>query len=287
MIIGHKKILNLFEKAASKNQLGQAYLFCGPSGVGKKFLALWLFDKYFSRKEKKVILIEPAMEEKKGIVKKKEIGIEKIRELRHEASLSLGAGGKRFFLIDEAERMSVAAQNSLLKVLEEPPQDSIFILVSGEEKRILPTIASRCQKINFGLVSNEEIGKIIPSDISNKEAIVFWSLGRPGEAFRLMQDENEMEFRKKALNHFKILFGKDINQKFILAEELSKNQTVAIFELEIFLVLLRSSLLDLGKIKLPQEKSFRLIEKIASGIETIKNTNANCRLVLENIFLDF
>ncbi|MCX6135517.1 MAG: DNA polymerase III subunit delta' [Ignavibacteriales bacterium] len=85
------------------------------------------------------------------------IKINSVRTLRREASLSSFEGGKRVFIISHAEEMNPEASNSLLKMLEEPPSDSVFILTTAHKEQLLPTILSRCQLVQFDPLSEEEL----------------------------------------------------------------------------------------------------------------------------------
>lgn len=85
------------------------------------------------------------------------IKINSVRNLRREASLSSFEGGKRVFILSNAEEMNAEASNSLLKTLEEPSSDSVFILTTAHKEQLLPTILSRCQLVQFDPLSEEEL----------------------------------------------------------------------------------------------------------------------------------
>ncbi|MBN2104430.1 DNA polymerase III subunit delta' [bacterium] len=85
------------------------------------------------------------------------IGIDQIRTLKHEIILKQQRGQYRVFILSHADRMTIPAANSLLKLLEEPPPETILILTTSAPDRILSTIASRCQKIRFDALSDTDI----------------------------------------------------------------------------------------------------------------------------------
>ena len=85
------------------------------------------------------------------------IKINSVRDLRRDAALSAFEGGKKVFLISNAETMNAEASNSLLKTLEEPSSDALFILTVSQKEQLLETIISRCQLIQFDLLGEEEI----------------------------------------------------------------------------------------------------------------------------------
>lgn len=291
MIVGHQKNKDLFDSIIAKEVLAQAYLFFGPEKVGKKTFALDVCRRISGVSEGGILPgllhIKPEIEEKAEKIVVRDMGVERIREIKHDLGLTFGSEKRKFCIIEDAERMTKAAQNSMLKILEEPKDNVTFFIICNDKEKMLPTIISRCQKVSFGIVSEREMAEFVPKNIPEREAIIFWSLGRPGLARELMEQKEALDFRKKCFSDFKILFGSDVPAKMEIAEELGKNKGKAISELELFLVVLRQSLVFPGKVKIPEKKAFRLLEKISSGIEKIGGTNANLRLALENIFLDF
>ncbi len=95
------------------------------------------------------------------IPKATQINIGSIREVKKESSLSAFEKGKKVFIICEAEMMNDASANSLLKVLEEPLHDTIFLLTTSRKEKLLPTIVSRCQSVRCELLPDEEIERAL------------------------------------------------------------------------------------------------------------------------------
>jgi len=91
------------------------------------------------------------------------IKINSIREIRKQASLSQVEGGTKVFIIVEADAMNAESSNALLKTLEEPPADTVLILTTSQRDRLLPTIVSRCQVINFPDLGEDEIAEALKS----------------------------------------------------------------------------------------------------------------------------
>jgi len=159
-IIGHQKIIKYLDKSIKKNDISHAYIFSGPAHLGKFSLALEFAKKITGGMDDKkinpdIIIISPEIEEKDGKIKKKDIKIEKIRELERELSLSAYFGKHKVVIIDEADRLSRASQNALLKTLEEPPQKAVIILVVENINKIIATVKSRCviKKFNYTEIS--------------------------------------------------------------------------------------------------------------------------------------
>jgi len=291
-MIGHQKIIKVLEKELVRRNLAQAYLFCGPESVGKRTVAFWLAGKILGKekveKHSDFIFLQPESQEKNGVVKKGEIKIEEIRELQKKLSFTSLEGKGKVAVVDDADKMNIPTQNSLLKTLEESNEKTTIILITGNEKKILPTIISRCRKVKFGLVGNEGLKKMVPEDRKDKEAIIFWSLGRPGVAQKLISDEKELLFMRESFQEFKDLFSVPAHEKFALAEKSGLNIPALIKKMDIWSALLRVSLLgQSAKIKISPRKSLRLLGEIEKSLEMLKSSNANAKLILENLFLSF
>jgi len=290
-IVGNQKSIKLLDRIATTGNIASAYLFLGPENVGK-FSAAMEFAKNILVDDSKInsdlIVIAPEVEEVKGISKKRDIKIETIRELQHQLSLTSMGGRYKVVIIDEAERLNKSAQNALLKTLEDPNDRVVLLLVSQNENKILPTIASRCQKIHFGLVTDSEMEKIIPKDNKNRKDILFWSIGRPGIAIDLLNNQTELSYRQETLREFSNLPAKNLNDRLVLAESLSKDSLELQKKLNLWLIILRQSMLGkVDAIRIPSDKALIMIEGIYESLENIRETNSNVRLILENLFLKF
>lgn len=313
--IGNQKIVNLFKKSLNNGNINHAYIFSGPEHVGKFTLAKMFAISVISGKgmsldtgnEDKdafldLVLISPEVVEKKGVVRKKDIPIEVVRDAKNSLSLFPYRGKYKILIIDEAHKMNVAAQNALLKILEEPNETTMIILVTSEIDKILPTIKSRAQIINFSLVGDEKMKKFFPEDIADL------SVGRPGLAEIISKDENEKNFRLESKKQLEKILSGSINEKLGLAEEISKDAVKVLEKMDIWSWELRKQAILPSSARpssVPQtspapiksghpllekeiekkKKVFDQIEKIQKSIETLKSTNANARLVLEALFV--
>jgi DNA polymerase III subunit delta' len=288
-MFGNAKTIKLLERIIASRRIANAYIFLGPEGVGKLEMALYFAKKIVHNKEKidsNLILVGPEIEEKNGIVKKRDIKIEAIRDLQHKLSLTSTGGEYKAVVISEAQRLNITSQNALLKTLEEPNDKVVMILVSQDEKKILPTIVSRCQKIKLGLVADSEIRKIKPEDAIDRESVVFWSAGRSRIAQQLMLDPQELDYMKEIRNNFAIVSKGSMNERLALAEKWSKDANDFPKKMGVWIILLRRVMLGeiaIGNISRP--KALEMIEAIAGAIKNVKETNSNVRLVLENLFL--
>lgn len=289
-IIGHQKVIKLLDKAITKNSVSHAYLFCGPEHLGKFTIAL-----DFARRlagggagiNPDLVIVKSEIEEKKGVIKKLDIKVEQIRDMQHQLSLTATGGKYKVAIIDDADRMNKTAQNAMLKTLEEPNEKVILILVARDEKRLLPTIMSRCQRIKFGPVGAKELKAALTPGESGGGEILFWSLGRPGLMFSLMNDAKEINFRKQALQELREALSQNLNKKFELAEKMSKDALDTAKKLDLWTIFLRENMLGRHRDTVSQERAFIIIKNINESLQLIGETNSSARLVLENLFLHF
>jgi len=150
------------------------------------------------------------------------IKINSVRNLRREAALSTFEGGKRVFIISNAEEMNSEASNSLLKTLEEPSSDSIFILTSAQKEQLLPTILSRCQLLQFGPLSEEELQEALTSrnGIEKSQAALIARLAHGNYTTALdLLSVDMVEQRREAVQFLRLLLGV---QKIPLAQEIER-----------------------------------------------------------------
>ncbi|MBR1711114.1 MAG: DNA polymerase III subunit delta' [Clostridia bacterium] len=144
-----------------------AYLFIGPAGTGKRSVARLCAQAALCRGEQKPcgvcgpckrVLAEthPDFHIMTPADGKREISVGQMRELIHEAEVHSFEDGVKVFFIPEAEKMNTAAQNALLKTLEEPTSQTVFILCTVHASALLPTIVSRCRVIRFHPLTQEQ-----------------------------------------------------------------------------------------------------------------------------------
>ena len=149
-IIGQENIAVTLKQAIQSNQLAQAYLFCGPRGVGKTSTAR-LFAKEINLKH------EPNLEDFTYNIDELDAAsnnqVDDIRNLNYQFRIPTQTGKYKVYIIDEVHMLSQSAFNAFLKTLEEPPPHAIFILATTEKYKIIPTILSRCQVYDFHRIS--------------------------------------------------------------------------------------------------------------------------------------
>ena len=220
-IFGHEAEIAKLKTLVEKEQMPHAVLFIGPEGIGKSLVAkimaaaLFCADKknapcgecfscrqFFSNQHPDFFSVEP-----EGT----SIKIEQIRQVQNEIALSPYLSDKRIVLIDAANLMTVQSANCLLKTLEEPQGNVVFILISESRQRLLDTILSRCQvfafkPLEFGVLAKALRVRSIDGDQANViakladgsmgKALALWEKGglalrsQAGEVLGVMQMED-------------------------------------------------------------------------------------------------
>jgi DNA polymerase III subunit delta' len=181
-IKGQDSAISYLKVSMTHDTLSHAYIFLGPKGVGK-FLAALNFAKvlncYSPAKDepcdacascKKVDnFSHPDVFILRPIKKAGSIGIDEIRELIKNISLRPFEGRRKIYIIDAAETLKHEAANALLKTLEEPPRDSVLILITDNLKALFHTIVSRSQVVRFSPLKLKEIEDILRKEYSVDE----------------------------------------------------------------------------------------------------------------------
>lgn len=126
-----------------------------------------------------------------------EINVEQARQAVDFVQLSTYRAGYRLVLIEPAEALNAASANALLKVLEEPPLNTVFILVSHQPRQLLPTILSRCHKLEIGLPDQASVAGWLKRNGLDDKALA-WVSGAPLAALEA-RDEGELEIRQEVL----------------------------------------------------------------------------------------
>lgn len=168
-IIGNEKIKKDLQDIIKSNLIGHSYIFQGPSGIGKFLFAKEFAKEILCEKQngndecKSCIMYDSNNHPDFMIINEEEetIKIEMIRELLRKVIEKPIISKNKVYIINAADKMTKDAQNCLLKTLEEPPEYVTIILIISNENMLLTTIKSRCTKILFNRLTNEELKKYI------------------------------------------------------------------------------------------------------------------------------
>ena len=182
-VVGQQHITNTLKNAIKNNQLAQAFLFCGPRGVGKttcaRILAKTINCINHTETHEACGVCESCISFQNGnsfnfheLDAASNNSVDDIRNLIDQVRIPPQAGKYKVYIIDEVHMLSQSAFNAFLKTLEEPPSYAIFILATTEKHKILPTILSRCQIFDFNRIKVEDMAKHLAS-IAKKEEVTF------------------------------------------------------------------------------------------------------------------
>jgi DNA polymerase III subunit delta' len=242
-IIGHQRQLETLRSAIGNGRLHHAYLFLGSEGVGKRMIAMALAKaihcvepnqdycgqcvecaRITNGNHPDVRLIEP-------LADKKEISIQQIRELQRELNYRSFSGKQKIAIIDPAVLMNSSAQNALLKTLEEPPVDSLIVLIAPNAGGLLPTLRSRCLRLSFAPLSSAQVAAFLETQhgmqADSAKLLAAMSMGSIGAAANLDKDELIEKRRIWSSMLISLKVG-DYNAASIAAEAFTKNRDEAL-----------------------------------------------------------
>jgi DNA polymerase-3 subunit delta' len=230
-VVGHQRPLQILRKGIETGRVYPAYLFTGMEGIGKRLVALNVAKALncpnqegdacdccpsCQRMSKGVhpdlLQINPAGEA---------IKIGQIRELQRFLAFKPYEARWRVIIVDGAERMTREASNAFLKTLEEPPQGTTIVLVATAIEGLPPTVLSRCQRIPFNPLSQEEVTKILADHLMAEEIQNLAPLagGSPGRALRM--DWEEVTQARGALP---FVLSPSLGRRLQLAQELAHQE---------------------------------------------------------------
>ena len=227
-ILGQDKISAYLTRDLESKKYNHAYMFFGKRGIGKKTLALSFAKSILCQQGHpgfcgtcsacKKFDLESYMEFIPFFDKGDSIKIDEIRRIQEEEHLKKFEGSYRIIFIEHAERMTEAAANSLLKILEEPLPGTIFIFTAVNPDDILPTILSRMEKYYLNNLSKEDLGRIMFS--LGYENNKYLSLGSIDEARVLLDnlDEDLLDYRQFC----ELFITRNLDEILSLAEKLNK-----------------------------------------------------------------
>lgn len=329
---GQNEAIELFENELKTGSISHAYLLIGPRHIGKTTLSYDLALaancteanapclecasclRILKGLHSDIFYLSPdsslaSSHEQKN---RTEIGIDDIKKIQQFAGLPPYEGKYKVFIIDGADQLSNEAANCLLKTLEEPPDKIILMLLAFDESKILPTIASRCQKINLKPLPAKKIEQILIEEHSvdaEQAAIISrLSYGRLGWAINCLDNDDELQSRLEIMNSIDNLLVLNIGERFsyiagLEAGRKNIDRKKAEAMIDNWLTWWRDLLLikngcreSITNVDLTQvlDKWSKLlsIEEIKNFIENLQQSlllikkNANIRLLLEAILLD-
>ena len=284
-LFGHQFAEQEFISCFKSNKLHHGWLITGEKGIGKATFA-WQMAKFLltqpihsikpnglfgnsdenhnsdldenlkkamiarilAESEPRLVVVRKSFDEKRKTFRSS-IRVDEVRQLKTFFSLSVSDGGGRVAIIDCAEDMNINAANALLKTLEEPPKDTIFLLVSHNPQSLLPTIKSRCRELRLNRLTEsdlksalKQINLTIPENDSKLYSLL--GSGSVGNSIRLLEHDGAGLYRTllSFLNQLPNINGFEL-EKLIGAFSGNKNRS----RLELFIELLNMVIARLSK----------------------------------------
>ena len=234
-ILGNEKIRHHLRESIIKKSISHAYILAGDKGIGKSKIAREFAMELICEKHTgcgecpacRQFLADAYPDffymDADG---KESIGIDRIREnIVNDVSIRPYHGKVKIYIIDEADKMTVGAQNALLKTIEEPPEYVVILLLVRNMSLLLETIRSRCIKLLLSAVSNDRIKSwLVEKGISEDVAAVVasYSNGAPGIAKVMAESEDFAGMYNQNVEFLKKISEASINDILLFIEELKK-----------------------------------------------------------------
>jgi DNA polymerase-3 subunit delta' len=338
-LINQEKPIRILTTLLKNGTLPHAFLFTGTEGVGKQAAAIALAmacncqredtgrkdadhlvptlgslpvqsevtsidscgvcsacKKIASGKHADIIRIQPS-----GLL----IKIAQIRELVHTLAMKPYEAKMRMVIIADAAAMNAAAGNALLKILEEPPQRTLLVLIATRKSDLLPTIVSRCRQVGFNPIPKTNIARLLKEEYELGDEAAGIIAGMAGGSYsraQAMVRGDWLRRRKWLLDEIEALSSQKMGRLLALAEKSSRERQAFSETLEIIAVWLRDLIIvqydpgkivnqDMaGEIKIAAAKNTvpTLLSRL-NAVQEIQNrlmANANLRLAMEGLFIE-
>lgn len=318
-IIGHEQVIQHLQNAISFDKVSHAYMMEGEDGMGKNMLASAFAETLQCREGG----VEPCMNcvsckqaatgnqpdiirithEKPG-----SIGVEDIREqLCGDILIRPYSSPYKVYIVDEAEKMTIQAQNALLKTIEEPPSYGVILLLTSNSGRFLPTILSRCVCLKLKPLPDERIKQYLmeKKQIPDYQAEICaaFARGNLGKACNLAVSESFLAIKEHALHLVKYIKEMDVYEVIDSVKAVSEFKLEIQDYLDLLMVWYRDVLLfkatrQAGAMIFSDEihdimtyasiSSYEGLENILKALEKAKlriNANVNFELAMELLFL--
>jgi len=243
-LVGHEWAVEMLKEHIRRDSVRHAYLFCGPSGVGRRTLALRFAQALDCPNQKEpgqpcgrcktCQQIERMQYPDLSVIQAEKEGgtlkVEQVRAIRQSLVLKPYQGRYRVALFLRFDEANANAANALLKTLEEAPTHVILILTAGSPEQLLPTIVSRCEVIRLRPLPLDAVeSTLLDHGIAAEQAGVLAHIasGRPGYALRLAQDKDALAFRSRRLEDLSGLLKSNRRERFAYAEKLTDRKKEA------------------------------------------------------------
>ena len=318
-ILGHEQIIEHLQNAIKTDKVSHAYILDGPDMSGKKMIA----DAFSMTLECEKKGTEPCMEchsckqalgkNQPDIIylqheKPNTISVDDIRsQINNDIGVKPYSSPYKVYIVDEAEKMNVQAQNALLKTIEEPPAYAVILLLTNNAEIFLPTILSRCVRLSLKAVPDEKIKAYLMENYEvpdyKADVCVAFAQGNVGKAIELAESEDFNEIKNSALQLIKRLDDIELYEMTEAVKQISNYKLKINDYFDLIMIWYRDVLLykapaDVNKLIFKEEvyeikkeasrSSYGGIENILEALEKAKirlNANVNFDLVIELLLL--
>ena len=330
-ILGHEQIIEHLQNAITMDKVSHAYIINGPDKSGKMMLAEAFAQTLQCEKLEETVAaagtdsrrVEPCMEchsckqaigkNQPDIIyvrheKPNTISVDDIRtQVNNDIVIKPYSSRYKIYIIDEAEKMNVQAQNALLKTIEEPPAYAIILLLTTNADNFLPTILSRCVTLNVKVVADDKIKKYLMSKYQvpdyQADICVAFAQGNVGKAILLASSDDFNELKASVLQLMKRLREIDLYEMGEAVKQISEYKLTINDYFDLMMIWYRDVLFfkatgdvnglifkdEVYDIKRQAEKSsYNGIENILEALQKAQvrlNANVNFDLVIELLLL--
>lgn len=249
-LAGHEWAVDFLRRSIAGGRAAHAYLLSGPAGVGKSRLALRLAQalncetggpdpclqcrtcKRIERGNHPDVRIAGMASQTVGLkpeeaARQRDLKIDTVRDWLADINLRPYEARRRVFILHDAERLTEAASNAMLKTLEEPPPYATLILVAHTAGELLPTIVSRCQPLKLRPMPRAIVATTLRERFNvaaeDADLLAAWSGGRVGWAIRMIENPDELEARQEQLDALLAMQNQPRTAGFRWAEERAKD----------------------------------------------------------------
>lgn len=318
-IIGHEQIIEHLQNAIELDKVSHAYIINGEKGTGKMLIADAFAMTLQCEKQERIPCLKchsckqalsgnqpdiiHVTHEKPG-----SISVEEIRtQLNSDIMVKPYSSPRKVYIIDEADKLTVQAQNALLKTIEEPPAYAVIVMLTSNADALLPTILSRCVLLNIKPVADKVLKRYLMERLKvpdyKADLSIAFARGNVGKAVALASSENFDLIKKDALDMLRYLEDMEIHEVVEWVKKTSEYKLEINDFLDILTVWFRDVLLfkatnDVNMLIFKDEvqeikkkaahSSYNGLEEIINAIEKAKvrlNANVNFDLTIELMLL--
>lgn len=318
-VVGHNDIIKYIQSAVTADQVSHAYIMNGPKGSGKKLLSMLFATTLLCEAKgaepcnKCHSCIQAESGNHPDIIrvtheKPNTISVDDIREqVNNTIDIKPYQGPYKIYIIEQADLMTVQAQNAILKTIEEPPAYAIIMLLTENADTLLPTITSRCVMLKLRNIKDALIKKYLMEKLEvpdyKADMCTAFAQGNLGRAIMLANSEHFNEIRDEAVQLLKYIHEMDVSEIVKAVTRIAAYKLEITDYLDIIMIWYRDVLLykatkEMDKVVFKDQmsaikeqaknSSYEGIELILSSIEKAKvrlKANVNFDLVMELLFL--